>query len=539
MIKAQKIFYNGQLLTMDEQNPQAEAVAVRGERILAVGTYEELAPYLASETEKIDLGGKTMIPGFNENHGHPVLHGMNLQQVNLDPAVCPDIATMKKLLADKARNVGPGAWIRGCSWDETRMSDGRIPTVDDISEVTPHNPVYLTRACLHMSLANYKALELAGINQNTPDPAGGKYVRDAAGRLTGLLQENGQNAVREQIPKMTVEDITEALALACQDFNSKGITTANECGTLIGAVFKDELTAWSRLRAQGRMTVRSAVFGLTRNNDPQQIYDVGILSGFGDTLLRFGPMKFLTDGSLGGATAYMKEGYVSNPANYGIHYMEPEEIEAKIKAAHDYGFQVSAHCIGDAAVEMVVTAIEKAQAANPRPDCRHRLEHGSLCTPDLLERVKKAGICLNMNPVFLYFFGISHLKHIGEKVKYEFPAKSALALGVPFSIGSDCPVLTPDPRYGLYGAVARRATDGQSLGEEERITVEQALYAFTAGGAYLNFAENEKGQIKEGLLADFAVLNFDPRLGNSDPEKLLGLETVMTVLGGKVVYEKK
>jgi len=538
MLKAQRLFYNGILLTMDEQNPLAEAVAVSGERILAVGTYQQLAPYIDSQTEKIDLGGRTMIPGFNENHAHPVLHGMNLQQVNLDPACCPDIATMKKLLADKAFDVGPGVWIRGCSWDETRMSDGRIPNVDDISEVTPNNPVYLTRACLHMSLANYKALELAGVNQDTPDPDGGKYVRNQAGRLTGLLQENGQNAVRQQIPKMTVEDITEALALACQDFNSKGITTANECGTIIGVLFKDELTAWSRLRAQGRMTIRSAVFGFSRNNDPQQIYDVGILSGFGDTLLRFGPLKFLSDGSLGGATAYMKQAYLSDSQSHGIHYMEPAELEAKIKAAHDLGYQLSVHCIGDAAVDMVITAIEKAQAANPRPDCRHRLEHGSLCTPDLLGRVKKADICINMNPVFLYFFGMSHFKHIGEKVKYEFPAKSALAMDIPFSIGSDCPVLTPDPRYGLYGAVARRATDGQSLGEEERITVEQALYAFTAGGAYLNFEENEKGKIKKGMLADFAVLNFDPRCGNSEPKKLLELETEMTVLGGKIIYTK-
>lgn len=531
-MKADKVFVNGTIYTMDPKNPKAEAVATFGKMILGVGQKSDMESLIGPDTKVIDLGGRTMIPGINDSHSHIIMYGINLTLVDLDPSKCPDIATMKKLVAERAALLGPGKWVQGWGWDETRMTDGRMPNADDMSEACPNNPVTLTRGCVHMILTNRMGLDMAGVTNDTPDPEGGKIVRDEHGVATGLMQDNAQNFIKDIVPPYTKDEMVAAIETASKAYNSKGITSSCDAGTLISV--EGENQAWYEAWASGRMTIRNTT--LMAGDTAAKIKSLGVGSNFGDDMLRFGCVKFFMDGSLGGATACMKKAYKSNPDNFGLAYMEQDELNAKVKEAHDLGYQISVHAIGDETIDRVVTAIENALKYNPRTDHRHRIEHNSYCTPDLLEREKKAGINISVNPDFLYFFGISHLKHIGTDVYQEFAAKTALKMGIPVAIGSDCPVLVPDPCYGLYAITQRKAIDGSDLGRDECLTMDQALRAYTKAGAYMTFEENIKGTIERGKLADFAVLNYDPY--TLDGEEILKFAAEMTVLGGKIVFEK-
>ena len=531
-MKADKVFVNGTIYTMDPKNPKAEAVATFGKMILGVGQKSDMATLIGPDTKVIDLGGRTMIPGINDSHSHIIMYGINLTLVDLDPSKCPDIATMKKMVAERAALLGPGKWVQGWGWDESRMSDGRMPNVDDMTEACPNNPVTLTRGCVHMILTNKMGLELAGITNDTPDPEGGKIVRDEHGVATGLMQDNAQNYIKDIVPAYTKDQMVNAIELSNKNYNERGITSSCDAGTLISVEGENE--AWYEAWSTGRMSVRNTT--LMVDKSATKIKNLGMGSNFGDDMLRFGCVKFFMDGSLGGATACMKKAYKSDPTNFGLAYLEQDELNAKIKEVHDLGYQISVHAIGDESIDRVITAIENALQDNPRKDHRHRIEHNSYCTNDLLEREKKAGINISVNPDFLYFFGIAHLKHIGTKVYQEFAAKTALKMGIPVAIGSDCPVLVPDPCYGLYAITQRKAIDGSDLGVDECITMAQALHAYTSAGAYMTFEENIKGSIERGKLADLTVLNCDPF--TLEGEEILKFGAEMTVLGGKIVYEK-
>ncbi len=530
-MKADKVFLNGNIYTMDLKNPRVESVATLGKIILDTGTKDEIKQLIGHGTKVIDLCGRTMIPGINDSHSHVIMYGINLTLVDLDPSKCPDVATMKRLVAERAELLGPGKWVQGWGWDETRMSDGRMPDIQDMTQACPNNPVMLTRGCVHMVLTNKMGLEMAGIGANTPDPEGGKIVRDEKGLPTGLLQDTAQDFIKKIVPAYTKSELVNFIEKASKAYNSKGITSTCDASTLVSVDGENE--AWYEAWKSGVMTIRNTT--LMCESTASQIRSLGLGSNFGDDMLRFGCVKFFMDGSLGGATACMKNAYKSDPENYGLSYMTQKELNEKVLEIHNLGYQISIHAIGDEAIDRVVTAFENALRKNPRKDHRHRIEHNSYCTPDLLKREKDIEICISINPDFLYFFGPAHIKHIGENVKYEFAAKTALEMGIPVAIGSDCPVLVPDPCFGIYAATQRKAIDGFDLGQGECISMDQALSAYTKAGAYMTFEENIKGTIERGKLADFAVLNYDPyTLSGKD---ILKLDAEMTVLGGDIIYE--
>lgn len=532
MRQADTIFIGGTILTMDPACPTAEAVAVCGQRIVAVGPRRVVEELAGPHTKVVHLDGKTMIPGFNDSHSHLLQYGLELATIDLRPEVCPNLQVMKDLIAARAAQTPPGQWIRGWGWDESRMEEGLSPTADDLTLAAPDHPVMITRTCYHMVVANRLALELGGVTNDTPDPQGGKIVRDENGVATGLLQDNAQDLVKGVIPPPEKDDLKKAIQLASQVYNEKGITSTTDGSTLLE--IHGEIPAWCQASREGLLTVRTEA--LMSSEVAQKVQEMGLTSNFGNDLFRFGCVKFFMDGSLGGMTAGMTESYLLPPYGKGLTYMEQEELTEKVRQAHDAGYQISIHGIGDYTLDLILNAYEAALTANPRPNHRHRIEHGSMAYPHLLERMKKLELEVSMNPAFLYFLGRAHVAAIQDRVFYEFPMAQCFRMGIPVSIGSDCPVEDCHPKYGLYAATVRRTIAHQDCGREQCLTMEQALYALTMAGARHTFQEDQKGSITPGKLADFTVLNSNPLA--IEPEQILDLEVLMTVLGGRIVYEQ-
>lgn len=530
MICADKIFINGTVLTMDADRSRAEGVAVLGDKIVAVGTRAEIEATAGPKTQVFDLEGKTLMPGFNDAHGHLLQFGLDSLTIEVSPENCPNIAALKKMVAERAAETPAGEWIQGWGWDESRMEEGLAPSVQDLTEAAPNNPVILIRTCYHMIAVNQMALDLAKVTDETPDPEGGKVVRDANGKASGVLQDTAQDYVRSVMPLPGKDHLKKAIALACKIFNSQGITSTTDGGMLSEVM--DEIPAWTEAERDGLLTVRTTTLML--EDTVEKIQHMGIPSNFGNDMFKFGCVKFFMDGSLGGGTAGMKKPYLKPELGTGLVYMEQEEISAKVKAAHDAGYQVAVHGIGDETIDRVVTAFEEAIKANPRENHRHRVEHFSMSYDYLLDRAKAIGLTINMNPGFLYFLANAHITNIGDEVKHEFAMKTALAKGLTVSAGSDRPVISGHPKYSIFAMTQRDTITGQDCGKEECISMEQALYAYTMAGAYQTFDENKKGSIEPGKLADLVMLNMDPT--QKTPHEILDMEVLMTVLGGKIVY---
>jgi predicted amidohydrolase YtcJ len=530
MFYAEKVFTNGNIITMNPAQPRAEAVAVFGDRIIAVGSNSDMQGIINAGTKVIDLDSKTMIPGFNDGHAHLLQFGLDSLNVEVSPEQCPNLQALKKKIAERAATLEPGAWIKGWGWDEVRMEEGRAPSVEDLTEAAPNNPVMLIRTCYHMIAVNQMALDLGGITDNTSDPEGGKIVRNSSGKATGVLQDTAQDYVRSVIPPPGKEQLKEAIALASKIYNSQGITSTADAGVL-GEV-TGEVQAWSEACKEGLLTVRTTTLMLPEI--VSKVRELGLPSNFGNDMFKFGCVKFFMDGSLGGGTAGMSKPYLKSEYGTGLIYMEQDELSAKVKDAHDAGYQISIHGIGDRTLDIIITAFEEALAANPRSNHRHRIEHSSLAYPHLLDRIKKSDLTINMNPGFLYFLGDSHVINIGDQVNYEFAMKTAIDKGIMVSAGSDRPVINGHPKYSLFAMTQRETISGQDCGKSECLTMEQALYTYTMAGAYQTFDENKKGSIEPGKLADFAVLSLAPT--DVAPHDILNMEVLMTVLGGEIVF---
>lgn len=531
MFFAERLFTNGNIITMNPAKPRAEAVATFGDRILAVGRFSELQGLVGAQTKIIDLGGKTLLPGFNDAHGHLIQFGLDSMNLEVPPECAPNIPALKELVRKRAGQLKPGEWLLGWGWDESRMEEGLAPTVQDLSEAAPDNPVMLIRTCYHMVAVNELALKLGGVSDETPDPEGGKIVRDAAGKPTGILQDTAQDFVKSIIPPPRKAKVKRAIAEASKIYNSQGITSTCDAGSL--GIIEDEIPAWCESSVDGTLNVRTNSLMLPET--VEKVRNLGLTSNFGNDFFRFGCVKFFMDGSLGGGTAGMTKPYKNPSYGTGLIYMEQEELTAKVKVAHDAGYQISIHGIGDRTLDIVLSAYESALRDTPRKDHRHRIEHASMAYPHLLDRAKALDLTINMNPGFLYFLGIAHIQNIGDEVAYEFAMKTAMEKGIVVSAGSDRPVIHGHPKYSLFAMTQRETISGLDCGHGERLTAEQALYAYTVAGAYQSFEEHKKGSIEAGKLADFVLLSLDPTA--VPPQALLNMEILMTVLGGRIVYE--
>jgi predicted amidohydrolase YtcJ len=398
--------------------------------------------------------------------------------------------------------------------------------------MAPEHPVLLIRMCHHIGAANSAALRLAGVTHNTPDPDDGVIDRDAHGEPTGLLRESALTLVRAALPEPDEDAIMAALAAGGREFRRQGVTSTVE------AIVRDprEMRAYQRLRERGALRVRTYLM-LMLDEMLDDLVSLGITTGFGDDWLRIGPVKLFADGSIGGRTARMHLPYEGQPDNRGLWMMPPEELKAKVRRAHDAGFQVGIHAIGDAAIDLVLDAYEEAQAANPRPDPRHRIEHCSIVDDRILGRIRDVGAVPIPGTSFLRHFRDAYVTNLGEwRIGQAYGMRSFARFGITAAASTDAPVVPVNALAGMQTMVTRRDILGRPCNPEEAVPLEDALRAYTVNGAYASFQEESKGMLRPGMLGDVAV--FETDLCAVDPDDLATVQVDYTIAEGRVVYER-
>ncbi len=531
-MKGDLLLLNGKVLTMDPANPTASAVAIRGGKIAVAGTDDEAREAAGPRVQTIDLAGRTVTPALNDAHAHPMSLGFSLADVKLSQPEVFSIVDIQQAVAERASHTPVDQWIKGRSYDQARLNEQRHPTRQDIDAVAPSHPVLLMRACYHIGVANSQALRLAGIDRNTPDPDGGTIDRDEHGEPTGVLRESAVGLVQHLMTAPTAAQIVEALKLSGQAFLESGVVSSVEAGIRR----PEEMHAYQQLWRNGELKTRTYLMMMI-DEMLDAMLDLGIQTGYGDPWLRIGPAKLFSDGSLGGRTARMKEHYDGEPNNFGLWMEEPAVMKAKIKRAHDAGFQVGIHAIGDEAVDVILQGYEEAQAANPRPDTRHRIEHANLVSEDVLVRMKKAGVVPIPGASFNYFFAPAYAQNIGdERLRYSNAMASYQHHGIIAAASTDTPVVPPQPGFGLYQMVTRKDINGDTIWGEQAISLDEALRAYTWNGAYASFEEGIKGSLEPGKLGDVTVWETD--LHDIDVEALKSIRPDYTIADGAIVYER-
>jgi hypothetical protein len=528
---------HGNVLTIDKSNLKAQAVLVQDDKIVAVGSDKEITSQIDPDTEVIDLQGRTMLPGFIDCHAHPMYFGLTLTQVDCRTPPAASIRDIIKSIKEVADKKPKAAWIIGNGYDDFKLEEKRHPNRQDLDEAAPNNPVLITRICGHISVANSLALKLGNITRETKDPQGGQIDRDPkTGEPTGVLRETAKSLVSEKIPPPTVKEYREAINNASQQFLARGVTSVTDASIMTAAQAKAYQEAIKKDDMPLRVNLMYAIDLLP------QLEKLGISTAFGDDRLKIEAIKMTLDGSMSGRTAAVFQPFKDEPENTGIIYYTQDELDEKVFRAHKAGFQVGIHAIGDRAVSAVLDAYEAATRRMPIQDHRHRIEHCGICSPKIVSRLKELKVIPVPQPIFLYGEGESYRAGLDdERAGWSYPLRAFLQAGIPVPMSSDCPATAGaeliSPLLGIYVAVTRKTDEGEAIGPEQKISPEEALRAYTINSAYAGFDESRKGSIEIGKLADFVVLSEDPCL--AEPEAIKDIQVELTIVSGKVVYEKK
>ncbi len=518
------IVLNANVLTQDDQNPSAEAFAVKDERFVAVGSTSDVRNLASASTQVIDAGGATVVPGFIDAHSHPSGAGLNeLRNVNTNLG---SIARIQVALRERAAQTPPGEWIIGFMYDDTKQEEGRPLARLDLDEVSTDHPIVVGHRGGHTGVYNSKAFELAGVTAETPDPFGGHFYRED-GELTGKVAERARGAFT--IPGgSTREERAQGVALICGRMNASGLTSVHQAGTGPSA-----FTAFQDAREAGDLSLRMNLFA--RGGAFGSLNESGIRSGFGDEWLRVGPVKFAADGSASERTMAMSTPYAGRPDDFGILTMTQEQIHEVVEEAHRSDWQIAIHANGDVTIDMVLNAYERVQREWPREDTRHRIEHCSLVNPSLLQRIADGRYIPAPFYTYAHYHGEKWVEYGEAKMEWMFAHKSFLDYGIMVAPASDHSPGPYEPMMAIQSMVTRKDFSGRVWGPSQRITVEQALKVCTLNGAYASFEENEKGSIAAGKLGDFVILAEDPH--DVDPDRIKEIQIVRTVVGGTTVYE--
>lgn len=535
-MKADVIFINGHILTMNDEQKEAQAVAVRNGSIVWVGKNDDVLALKGENTDVVDLEGKTMMPGFVESHTHTTGYGLNLLQVDLRPEKAPALDDFLQKIKEAVERTPKGEWIRGWGWDDSRLAEKRNPTRWDLDKVAPDHPVFLKRTCGHVAVANSKALEISGITKDTPDPYGGHIVKDKeTGEPTGLLQEKAQGLIK--IPKFTFKDVAEGLKLAQKDYAKWGITTLHDMSTQ--AI---DLQVFQYLRDTGELTVRVRPWIWAMDQEPRvglldDLIALGIRSGFGDDMVKIQGSKFMLDGSAGGRTAAVAEPYEDDDSK-GILYYTKDEVAPYMKKSIEAGLRVAIHAIGERAIDVAIESFKEAHESVDITKMRNRIEHCGLPTDEHLQAMKDLELIAASSIGFIYHLGDSYIKNLGpERMKRAYPHKSFKEYGIVAPGNSDLPVTNGNPWYGIYAAVTRKTISGQVSDTVQNISVYDALKAYTTDAAYSSFEEDTLGVIKENAKADLIVLSDNPL--EVDVEQLKDISIDATYMNGKLIYSKE
>ncbi|MCB5176488.1 amidohydrolase [Microvirga lenta] len=515
-----------------------EAVAIWQDRILASGRDADIASLAGPATRIIDLKGRLATPGLNDSHLHLISLGMMMDWVDAKPTTAPTLESLLSAIKERASKTRPGEWILARGYDQTKLDVERHPHRSELDQAAPDHPMMLVRTCGHISICNSKALELAGIDESSPTPPGG-LIEQQNGRLTGLLAENARAPVWAVIPPPTQDELVAAIERGGRHLLSYGITSCMDAAVGQRGGF-GEIAAYHRAKREGRLPVRTwlALLGDPDKTIVPQCYEAGLISGTGDDMLMVGAIKFFLDGSAGGRTAWMSKPYLGEDATTGVQMMSDDELNELVMDAHAKGYQLACHAIGDAAIEQLITAYERALAAFPDPNRRHRIEHSGFSTPEQHDRMVKAGIYPCPQQVFVYDFGDAYVSVLGEERGLKsYPFKTWINLGLKPATGSDAPVCEPDPFPNFYAMLTRKTWKGTVMDASECISIEEALQAYTEYGAFSQKMENVKGRLVPGQLADIAV--FSRNLLTASPEDILdNTQCDLTIRGGSIVHDR-
>ena len=529
---ADLIITNAKIWTVDRARPQAEALAVVRDRIVAVGSVSDVDVWHGPQTKVVDAQGKLLLPGFNDAHVHFVDGGDHLQAVQLKDAASPE--EFARRIEQRAQATPKGEWITGGDWDETKWSPSNLPTKELIDPVTPNTPVWVNRYDGHESLANSVTLRLANVTAKTPDPPGGQIVRDAQGNPTGVLRDAAQNLVDKVMPPMSHEHRMRAIHRAMEYAASVGVTSVQNMNPDY-----EEIKAYAELEEQGELTLRIYVAPLEPQWKDQA--KIGVRHGFGTSYLRMGAVKGYADGSLGSETAYFFDPYTDAPHSHGLLSDEmhpPSAMRQRLQGADAAGLQICVHAIGDRAISMMLDTYEQIEKANGKKDRRWRIEHAQHMAAKDFDRFAKLGVIASVQPYHAIDDGRWAEKRIGpERIKRTYAFRTFLDHGVKLAFGTDWSVAPLNPMWTIYAAVTRATLDGKNPGgwvPEQKLTVPEAVEAYTMGSAYAEFQEKEKGSITPGKLADFVILSDD--IFHIPPASIKNVKVEATFVGGKVVY---
>lgn len=534
--KADLVLRGGKIVTMNPQQPRAEAIAIIGRRIVRVGSDREIEPMIGPGTRVIELKGRLVVPGFIESHGH--LLGLGQSRLILDLRGARSAEEVAQRVARRVREIKPGEWILGRGWDQNEWEKKDFPTHEVLDRAAPENPVYLTRVDGHAAWVNRRALEQAGLTRATADPPGGRILRDAQGDPTGVLVDRAMNLVAQHIPPRSREENRRALLLAIEECLRSGITSFHDAGAS-----REAIELYKELLQEGRLTLRLYVMISGRDEALLREYlQRGPEIGLGENHLTIRAIKLVADGALGSRGAALLEPYADEPGNSGLLILSEDEIYRIARAALAAGFQVNTHAIGDRANRVVLNAYERALREFPsRPDHRFRIEHAQVLDEADIPRFARLGVIASMQAIHATSDMPWVPARLGEARTREgaYVWRKLLRSGARIANGSDAPVEPVNPLLGFYAAITRQDERGNPPGgwyPDERMTREEALRSFTLDAAYAAFEEHLKGSLQPGKLADLVVLSRD--IMTIPPQEILRTEVDLTILDGRIVYER-
>lgn len=537
------ILINGKVITMDIKNTSAEAIAIHDGKISKVGKNEDILKLKDNYTKVINLEGKTAIPGFNDSHLHLLNYAYSLKKVD-----CSNAKSTKEIveLGKKFIEINSpksGDWVLGRGWNQVNFENKKEITKYDLDKISTEHPISFTRICEHITVANSKAIELCGITKNTPQPVGGHFDVDENGEPTGIFREAARYMIYENIPEANKEEIKAMLMDVSRLASSYGITSVqtDDFETFASKNYSIILEAYNELVEGKSLPIR--VYEQCLLPDIYRLkafLEKGYKTGLGNEYFKIGPLKLLTDGSLGARTAYLKEPYSDNASTNGISIFTQEELNELITIAHKGDMQILTHAIGDAAMYMCFNSFKKAQDENKKSDPRFGIVHLQITDEKLLNMFKEYDVIAYAEPICVNSDLHMAEDRVGfDRVKTSYNYRTLADNGVHYCISSDCPVDSLNPMDSIYVAVTRKDYSGypsEGWYSEQSLTLKQALYGFTMGSAYASFEEDIKGSIEVGKLADIVVLSDD--IYNIPLEKIKNIVVEMTVMDGRIVYSR-
>ena len=532
---ADVIVTHAKIWTGDKRTPAAEALAIIGDRIVGLGSAAEINAWRDRSTKVVDAGGRRVVPGFNDAHVHFVDGGRQLDNIDLRDAATPQEFSQR--IGEWARHTAGGEWILGGDWDDQRWNPPALPTKELIDTLTADTPVFVGRYDGHMALANSVALKLAGVTAATEDPLGGTVVKDRQGNPTGILKDAAMTFVTRVIPPMTHEQRIHAITRALEHARSVGVTSVQHMNPT-----NDDIAAYAELAARDALTTR--IYAAPMETDWRDQAKLGIGRAFGSPMLRIGAVKGFADGSLGSGTAYFFEPYIDAPENRGLVSDEMQPLDGmrqRLIGADKAGLQLCIHAIGDAAISQVLDLFSDVIRANGLRDRRLRIEHAQHMASKDFARFAEMNVIASVQPYHAIDDGRWAERRIGsERAKTTYAFRTFLDHGVHLALGTDWSVAPLNPMLTLYAATTRATLDGahpDGWVPEQKISIEEALTAYTAGSAYAEFQEQEKGTLARAMLADLVVLSDD--ILAITPERIKDVKVTLTMVGGKIVFTGK